>query len=112
MIVLETIKLYKRWKHLDHLKIYFFCFSSAVTATTAQAPSDVLKTRKEPEPDGGGVEGRVLETESRSNLMQVTTLKNVEILESKVVTVKSFLIHVLRCCFLNFHHVFLTPLFS
>ena len=47
------------------------------------------------DPDGGGVEGGVLDTESRrSNLVQVTTLKNVEILESKVVRVKSSQIHL------------------
>ncbi|XWS69829.1 hypothetical protein CRYUN_Cryun04dG0211900 [Craigia yunnanensis] len=61
---------------------------TTVTATAAQASSDVLKTRKDP--DGGGVEGGILDTESRrSNLVQVTTLKNVEILESKVVTFKT-----------------------
>ncbi|XVF03474.1 hypothetical protein REPUB_Repub04eG0264200 [Reevesia pubescens] len=64
-----------------------------VTATAAQASSDVLKTRKEP--DGGSVEGVALDTENRrSNLVQVTTLKNVEILQSKVVRVKSSLIHL------------------
>ncbi|XVF42978.1 hypothetical protein PTKIN_Ptkin02bG0003500 [Pterospermum kingtungense] len=58
---------------------------TAVTTTAAQASSDVLETRKEP--DGGGVEGGVLDTENRrSNLEQIKTLENVEILGSKVVT--------------------------
>ncbi|KAG4170808.1 hypothetical protein ERO13_A12G172400v2 [Gossypium hirsutum] len=112
---------------------------TTVTATAAQASSDVLKTRKEPEdggleggvhirkepedgglgggvhtrkepedggleggvhtrkePEDGGLEGGVhtrKEPEDgenrRSNLMQVTTIKNVEILESEVVKLKT-----------------------
>ncbi|XWS64369.1 hypothetical protein CRYUN_Cryun06bG0180200 [Craigia yunnanensis] len=61
--------------------------TTTATATAAQTSSDVLKTKKEP--DGGGVEEGALDTESRrSNLVQVTTLKD-EILESKVVWFKT-----------------------
>ncbi|MBA0563437.1 hypothetical protein Golob_008416 [Gossypium lobatum] len=74
---------------------------TTVTATAAQASSDVLKTRKEPEDGGleggdGGLEGGVhtrKEPEDgenrRSNLVQVTTIKNVEILESEVVELQT-----------------------
>ncbi|KAK6242859.1 hypothetical protein QQP08_008851 [Theobroma cacao] len=59
-----------------------------VTAKAAQASSDLLKTRQEP--DSGVVEGGVSDTENRSsNLVQVTTLKNVEIVEEKVVRFKT-----------------------
>ncbi|OMP04355.1 hypothetical protein COLO4_09721 [Corchorus olitorius] len=54
-----------------------------VTATAAQAASDVLKTTEDA--DGGGGEGGGIDIENRkSDLVQVATSKSVEIIEDKV----------------------------
>ncbi|XVE53373.1 hypothetical protein DITRI_Ditri02bG0199000 [Diplodiscus trichospermus] len=61
---------------------------TTVKATAAQPSSDVLKTREEA--DGGGLDRGGMDTEfRRSNTVQVTALKNVEISESKVVRFKT-----------------------
>ncbi|KAK8537535.1 hypothetical protein V6N13_042458 [Hibiscus sabdariffa] len=72
---------------------------TTVTARAAKASFDVSKTRKEPddiedrrnrkEPDDDRLEGEVDTGNRRSNLAQVTTLKNVDILESKADKIKT-----------------------
>ncbi|GMJ05717.1 LITTLE NUCLEI2, CROWDED NUCLEI 2 [Hibiscus trionum] len=60
---------------------------TTVTATVAQASSDVPKIRKEP--DDGGLEGEVDTENRRSSLVQVTTLETVEVLKSEAVKIKT-----------------------